>query len=159
MCSLSVQPPQASYGYYPDPGLKKGQKGTTMVDSSHNLVQFQPFPHRKSRSCLTTDASKAGWGAYWGDISGSRANRLWPLPRLDINRLELLAVHLALQELLLKIREQVVRVRCDTFSLVIYINRQEGTSSRSLSLHTVGLLVWCFHHRISRSITQEQTKS
>ena len=138
MCSLSVQPPQASYGDYPDPGLKKDQQGTTMVAYSHNLVQFQPFTHRKSRSCLTTDASKAGWGAYWGDISGSRANRLWPLPRLDINRLELLAVHLALRELPLKIRGQIVRVRCDTFSLVIYIPK-EGTRRRSLSLHTVGV--------------------
>jgi hypothetical protein len=89
-----------------------------------------------------------GVGAHWEDI---RISGKWTpsIAKLHINRLELLAIHLSLRRLLPRIKGQTVKVRCDNLSVVVYINRQGGTRSKSLSLQTVQLLIWCQRHGIS----------
>ena len=70
------------------------------------------------------------------------------IAKLHINRLELLVIHLALRRLLQQVKGQTVKVRCDNLSVVMYINRQGGRRSRSLSLQTVKMLIWCQRHRM-----------
>ena len=131
----------------PIPSSQKIRKELRWWTHPHNLKPGQPFLTQTPCSCLTTDASKAGWGAHWGDIMLS--GRWTPaIAKLHINRLELLAIHLALRRLLQQVKGQTVKVRCDNLSVVMYINRQGGTRSRSLSLQTVKLLIWCQCHGI-----------
>ncbi len=99
-------------------------------------------------STLTTDASKAGWGAHWRNIqlSGTWSRSI---ARHHINSLELWAIHLALRRLRKHVKGQTVLVRCDNMSVVMYINRNGGVRSQTLCLQTVRLLQWCHRHEIT----------
>ncbi len=107
-----------------------------------NLGPGMPFSSRRSSYTLTTDASKAGWGAHMDD---KQVSGLWSksLAKNHINILELWAVHLALRHFLPRVRHHRVTVRCDNMSVVAYINKQGGTRSKSLCLQTLKLLTWC----------------
>ena len=107
--------------------------------------RFAPLP---PASTLTTDASKAGWGAHWRDIQLSGT---WSpsLAKKHINLLELWAIHLALRRLRHHLRGKTVLVKCDNMSVVMYINKRGGVHSRSLCLQTILLLKWCQRYQIT----------
>ncbi len=90
---------------------------------------------------VTTDACSTGWGATF---NGQAASGLWTGPRLlwHINCLELLAVHLALQQFWPLLLGKHVLVRTDNTAAVSYINRMGGIRSRCISQLTRHLLLW-----------------
>ncbi len=93
------------------------------------------------RKMLTTDASLTGWGA----ISEGRSSQgLWKDHHLSwrINRLDMLAVFLALKNFLTDLRGHHVRVRSDNTSVVSYINHQGGLRSRPLCKLACQILLW-----------------
>ena len=106
-----------------------------------NVRRGKRFALLPPASTLTTDASKAGWGAHWGDIQLSGT---WSpsLAKKHINLLELWAIHLTLRRLRHHLRGTTVLVKCD-MSVVMYINKRGGVRSRSLCLQTILLLKWC----------------
>ena len=112
-----------------------------------NIRPGSRFHQIPPSSTLTTDASKAGWGAHWRNIQLSGT---WSpsLAQHHINLLELWAIHLALRRLRRHLRGQTVLIKCDNMSVVMYINKQGGVRSRSLCLQTVRLLQWCHRHDI-----------
>ncbi len=93
------------------------------------------------RKMLTTDASLTGWGA----ISEGRSSQgLWKDHHLSwhINRLDMLAVFLALKNFLTDLRGHHVLVRSDNTSVVSYINHQGGLRSRPLCKLACQILLW-----------------
>ncbi len=93
------------------------------------------------RKMLTTDDSLTGWGA----ISEGRSSKgLWKDHHLSwhINRLEMLAVFLALKNFLTDLRGHHVLVRSDNTSVVSYINHQGGLRSRPLCKLACQILLW-----------------
>ncbi len=93
------------------------------------------------RKMLTTDASLTGWGA----ISEGRSSQgLWKDHHLSwrINRLDMLAVFLALKNFLTDLRGHRVLVRSDNTSVVSYINPQGGLRSRPLCKLACQILLW-----------------
>ena len=107
--------------------------------------RFAPLP---PASTLTTDASKAGWEAHWGDI---QLSGMWSpsLAKKRINLLELWAIHLALRRFRHHLRGKTVLVKCNNMSVVMYINKRGGVRSRSLCLQTILLLKWCQRYQIT----------
>ena len=107
-----------------------------------NVRRGKRFALLPPASTLTTDASRAGWGAHWGDIqlSGTWSSSL---AKKHINLLDLWAIHLALRRLRHYLRGTTVLVKCDNMSVVMYINKRGGVRSRSLCLQTILLLKWC----------------
>ncbi len=83
------------------------------------------------RRMLTTDASLTGWGAI---LEGHSSQGLWKDQHLSwhINRLEMLAVFLALKNFLADLRGHHVLVHSDNTSVVSYINHQGGLRSRPI---------------------------
>ncbi len=83
------------------------------------------------RRMLTTDASLTGWGAI---LEGRSSQGLWKDQHLSwhINRLEMLAVFLALKNFLADLRGHHVLVHSDNTSVVFYINHQGGFRSRPI---------------------------
>ncbi len=93
------------------------------------------------RKMLTIDASLTGWGA----ISEGRSSQgLWKDHHLSwrINRLDMLAVFLALKNFLTDLRGHHVLVRSDNTSVVSYINHQGGLRSRPLCKLACQILLW-----------------
>lgn len=87
---------------------------------------------------VTTDASKAGWGATWGNhtVSGS-----WHQETpAHINWLELRAIFFAFKEWAPLLRGKTVAVQSDNKTAVAYIMREGGTRSRCLMDLTHNLL-------------------
>ena len=66
-----------------------------------------------------------------------------------LNLLELQAIVLAMIHWEPEFVNQVVLVATDNTTVVAYINKQGGTLSRTLCQHTVQLLNWCHHRRIT----------
>ncbi|XP_053090651.1 uncharacterized protein LOC128318504 [Pangasianodon hypophthalmus] len=93
------------------------------------------------RVVLAMDASLTGWGAV---MSGRPARGLWSGRHLTwhINRLEMLAVFLALKHFLPDLRGRHVLVRTDNTTVVSYINCQGGLRSRPLYRLALQILVW-----------------
>ena len=77
-------------------------------------------------------------------MSGRPARGLWSGRHLTwhINRLEMLAVFLALKHFLPDLRGRHVLVRTDNTTVVSYINRQGGLRSRPLYRLALQILVW-----------------
>ncbi len=77
------------------------------------------------RKMLTTDASLTGWGAI---LEGHSSQGLWKDHHLSwrINRLEMLAVFLALKSFLADLRGHHVLVHSDNTSVVSYINHHKS---------------------------------
>ncbi len=80
---------------------------------------------------LTPDASLTGWGAI---LDGRSSQGLWKGQHLSwhINRLEMLAVFLALKNFLADLKGHHVLVHSDNTSVVSYLNHQGGLRSRPL---------------------------
>ncbi|KAL0172543.1 hypothetical protein M9458_032854, partial [Cirrhinus mrigala] len=93
------------------------------------------------RKVVTTDASNRGWGAL---CDGSPAFGLWSKAEegFHINCLEMLAVCHALCAFLPDLKGHLVQVRSDSMTVVSYINRQGGLSSRLLFTLVKDLLEW-----------------
>jgi hypothetical protein len=68
---------------------------------------------------------------------------------VHINVLELLAVSNSLQALSRLVIGKRVLIQSDNATVVAYINRQGGTHSRSLCLHTMHLLSWSINNGVS----------
>ena len=81
-----------------------------------------------------------------------KVSGLWTLDQklLHINILELLAVFYALKELedQISLVEKRILVQTDNSTVVAYLNKQGGTRSPSLCLHTRSLLLWCIQRKI-----------
>ncbi len=104
------------------------------------------------RKMLTTDASLTGWGA----ISEGRSSQgLWKDHHLSwrINRLDMLAVFLALKNFLTDLRGHHVFVRSDNTSVVSYINHQGGLRSRPLCKLACQILLWSQRKLLSLQAT------
>ncbi|KAI2647798.1 hypothetical protein H4Q32_031262 [Labeo rohita] len=93
------------------------------------------------RKVVTTDASNKGWGAL---CDGNPAFGLWSKTEegFHINCLEMLAVCHALCAFLPDLKGHHVLIRSDSMTVVSYINRQGGLSSRHLFTLVEGLLEW-----------------
>ncbi len=100
---------------------------------------------------LFTDASTLGWGAHLDENSVSG---LWSKDesRLHINILEMLAVKLALAELLPFIEGLHVMLSTDNTTVLAYLQNQGGTKSLSLLEETTRVLLFCSRHRIILSV-------
>ena len=76
---------------------------------------------------LTTDASKAGWGAV--TIDNKTGGRWTPVEsELNINALELKSVQFGLKSLCKSKSDVHIRLRIDNVTAVTYINNMGGTS-------------------------------
>ncbi|XP_016150619.1 uncharacterized protein [Sinocyclocheilus grahami] len=106
---------------------------------SQNISQHS-HPLRRITT-VTMDASLTGWGAVHQrrPVGGvwTEVHRGW-----HINRLEMLAVLLALKQFLPQLRGYHVLVRTDNTAVVSYLNRQEGLRSRLLYRLTRRVLLW-----------------
>ncbi|KAL0185441.1 hypothetical protein M9458_021138, partial [Cirrhinus mrigala] len=93
------------------------------------------------RKVVMTDASNTGWGAL---CDGNPAFGLWTKAEagIHINCLEMLAVCRALHFFLTDLKGHHVLVRSDNMTVVSYINRQGGLSSKCLFTLVKGLLEW-----------------
>ncbi len=92
------------------------------------------------RKMLTTDASLTGWGAI---LEGRSSQGLWKDHHLlTINRLEMLAVFLALKNFLADLRGHHVLVHSDNTSVVSYINHQGGLRSPSICKLACQIVLW-----------------
>lgn len=81
---------------------------------------------------VTTDASMEGWGGHLQDL---QVQGKWfsAQRQLHINRLELKAIFLSLQAFLPRIQGSSVLIRTGNTTSMLYINKQGGTKSLSLS--------------------------
>ena len=111
------------------------------------LLAGKPFQRPPPTEIISTDASLLGWGAHLGE---HRLHGTWRRSQslLHINKLELLAVTLALKGFLHLIAGKSVLVKSDNATVVAYINHQGGTRSRSLCRQTLHLFRWTRRHRI-----------
>ncbi len=93
------------------------------------LSQGPMFGASCHRKMQTTDASLKDWGAI---LEGCSSQGLWKdhNPSWHINRLEMLAVFLALKNFLADLRGHHVLIHSDSTSVVSYINHQGGLRSR-----------------------------
>ncbi len=93
------------------------------------------------RKVVSTDTSNLGWGAL---CDGKPAFGHWSKREgyLHINCLEMLAVWLGLRTLLPDLKDHHVLVRSDSMTVVSYINRQGGLSSKHLFFLIERLLRW-----------------
>ncbi|XP_073807549.1 uncharacterized protein [Danio rerio] len=101
------------------------------------LQAGEPLEQASSHVVVSTDASNTGWGAVCRRHAAKGAQLHW-----HINRLELLAVFLALHRFLLVLEWQHVLVRMDSTSAAMYINCMGGMRSRRMSQLTRRLLLW-----------------
>ena len=106
------------------------------------LNQGVPITNPPPQEVLFTDASQGGWGAHLGNLTAAGQ---WPdhLRCLHINRLELEAVWLALDQFVEVVRGKHVLVNTDNTSVAFYINKQGGAHSYSLSRRAEEILLWC----------------
>lgn len=96
---------------------------------------------------ITSDASKAGWGACCQDLT---ANGRWsPLEaKQHINVLELKAAFLAIKAFLKDCSNITVCLRMDNTSAVAHVNHKGGTRSPQLISLTLELWQWCLQKSI-----------
>ncbi|XP_059381433.1 uncharacterized protein LOC132116575, partial [Carassius carassius] len=94
-----------------------------------------------SRETVTTDASLTGWGAV---CQGRPAHGVWTAAQRSwhINKLELLAVFLALQYFSSLLTGRHVLLRTDNTAVVAYLNHQGGLRSRPLCRLARRILLW-----------------
>ncbi len=94
-----------------------------------------------TRKVVTTDASNTGWGAlYEGKLTFGHWSKAES--GFHINCLEMLAVCRACQFFLPDLIGRHVLIRSDNMSVVSYINRQGGVSSKRLFILAERLLEW-----------------
>ncbi len=100
-----------------------------------------PVPGSRVESVISSDASLMGWGVI---LEGRSKQGLWKDHHLSwhINRLEMLAVFLALKNFLADLRGYHVLVHSDNTSVVSYINHQGGLRSRPLCKQACQIILW-----------------
>ena len=115
------------------------------VVSGH--VNGSPIHPPATEMVITSDASKMGWGATFGNLS---TNGRWSKQESDlhINVLELKAIFSAIQAFLKNQSNLAVKLRLDNTTAVTYVNNQGGTRSPSLTLLTLELWNWCLQRNI-----------
>ena len=115
--------------------------------SNIDSVNSSPITPPLATLCITTDASKTGWGAV---CQGQCTNGRW----LDnersqhINVLELKAAFLALKSFLKNQSHKVVCLRMDNTTAVAHVNNKGGTRSTCLVFLTLELWRWCLKRDI-----------
>jgi hypothetical protein len=107
-----------------------------------NLAVGVKFPAPPIDVTLTADASNWGWGAHT-DMDNVQGQWTTQEATSHINLLELWAVFKGLQQLCHAVINRRVLVKSDNSTVVSYINKQGGTKSPSLCLHTRKLWYWC----------------
>ena len=97
---------------------------------------------------METDASLLGWGAFLR--SGPYTQGRWSSyeSSLHINRLELLAVFLAIKSFFPSYDHISLLVLCDNTPTVNYINKMGGTRSRFLCSLSLKIWKYCLDHNI-----------
>ena len=97
---------------------------------------------------LETDASLLGWGALLRD--GPSTQGRWSVSEslLHINRLELLAVFLAVRSFFSGTDSVSLLICCDNTPTVTYINNMGGTRSRFLCSLSLRIWQYCLDHNI-----------
>ena len=139
--------------------LNKGSyQGTVLLDpqareelqwwiTNIKRVNGSPIHPPATEIVITSDASKMGWGATFGNLS---TNGRWSKQESDlhINVLELKATFLAIQAFLKNQSNLAVKLRLDNTTAVTYVNNQGGTRSPSLTLLTLELWNWCLQRNI-----------
>ena len=158
-CRFRMRPIQLHLLYHYRPNLHPLSKPVPLSHIVHqeldwwemesNLLVGRVFPVPPPQLVVTTDASKKGWG---GHLKTFRVSGVWSQDQslLHINVLELLAVFNSLKALELQtdISEKKILIKSDNSTVVSYINRQGGTRSPTLCLHTRHLLIWCIQRGI-----------
>ena len=118
----------------------------------HTVSENQGVPRatQEPQLFLYTDASPYGWGAHL-EPSGTMIKGEWSLEQrsLHINNLEMIAVHLALTQLVDQISGHCLLISSDNTTVVAYLSRQGGTRVRSLALLSWQILTWCQSREIS----------
>lgn len=116
--------------------------------SRRNTLRGLQLMHFVPDIQLATDASQTAWGAHWNDLSLSGQ---WTdhERRSHINVLELKAVLLTCQAWQEQLQGRNVMVFSDNSTVVAHINKQGGTRSRSLSVHSEALNTWAFETKTS----------
>ena len=97
---------------------------------------------------LFRNASHYGWGAY---LEPMRTVLSWSLDdqsQLQINILEIKAIHFALKKAKQYIHHSCVMISTDNTTVVSYISKQGGTHSPDLCVEVWGILRWCLEHDI-----------
>ena len=113
----------------------------------HWLTQGVPITLPPPQEFLFTDASMAGWGAHVASLTAAGSwESEWA--SAHINLLELEAVFRALRQFIACLKGKHVLVNTDNTTVSCYINRQGGARSRSLSLLSEKLLLWCQTHNL-----------
>ena len=111
------------------------------------LSQGVPITLPPPQEFLFTDASLGGWGAHLGSLTAAGQ---WAdsLKGCHINRLELEAVWLALNQFVESVEGKHVLINTDNTTVAFYINKQGGAHSFTLSRRAEQMLLWCQKHRI-----------
>ena len=132
----------------------------------HNIavVNGSTFNPPTPKFHITSDASKAGWGAC---CQNPTANARWsPLEAKDhINVLELKAAFLATKTFLKHHSNIRVCLRMDNTTALAHVNNKGGTRSPQLVSFTLELWQWCLQKSIlitakhSANSTMQQTES
>ena len=94
---------------------------------------------------ISTDASKEGWGAYFGEYTAS-GNLL--SCRMQVTY-KLKAVFLALKEFQDLCSEKTIIVVIYNTTVVARINKEGGMSSGPLSALLCRFLTWCFRNQVT----------
>ena len=115
--------------------------------SNINSVNGSPIAPPAPMLFITTDASKAVWGAV---CESQRTNGRWSDSERTqhINVLELKAAFLALNSFLKNQSHKVVCLRMDNTTAVAHVNNKGGTHSPCLLALTLELWQWCLERNI-----------
>ncbi|KAL0183542.1 hypothetical protein M9458_019238, partial [Cirrhinus mrigala] len=129
---LSIPSAKVRPASYAAPSVLAETMGSISCVASRTFAyQGGPLGMVCRRKVVTTDASNMGWGAL---CDGKPAFDLWTKAEagIHINCLEMLAVCRALHFFLTDLKGHHVLVRSDSMTVVSYINRQGGLSSKRL---------------------------
>lgn len=112
------------------------------MDGQTDQMFFEVFcsiPHPRPPSVIMSDTSNTGWGAHLDQVTFG-GHWAFQEKSLQINALELRAIHLALRSFLPDIQGSMVQVATDNMAAIYYVNKQAGAHSFQLcakSSHTV----------------------
>ena len=97
---------------------------------------------------LVSDASLSGWGAWSSEGENVFGNWSYEESELHINVLELKAVLFAFQCLFRQTFNSSILIKSDNTTVVAYINKQGGTTSKVLCDLALELWAFCIHRNI-----------
>ena len=124
---------------------------------TNNLGQWngQTMSHFPPQCTIETDASTVGWGAF---CQGEATGGCWSAEeqRLHINKLELLAVSLALKSFLNREEVKSILIKSDSMTVVAHIDKLGGTLSPWLVALTKQIFTWCIERNTRLTFTAQQ---